>query len=371
MKKVGITGQSGFMGTHFYNQLGLMPDIVRIPFCDSYFEEDASMDEFVHSCDVIIHLAAMNRNQDADLLYHTNIGLVQKLIASLQRTSSKPHVIFSSSIQEELDNVYGKSKREGRLLLEQWSQQSGSFFTSMLIPNVFGPFGKPFYNSVVATFCHLLATGGEPEIHVDSEIKLIYIDDLFREFYKAISGEIQTTGYRVPFTVKLKVSEILGMLRIFKEFYQEKGIIPVLDSAFKVNLFNTFRSYIDSKTFFPVKLTQHSDTRGAFVEVVRLGVGGQVSFSTTKPGITRGNHYHTRKIERFAVIRGKAVIQLRRIGESRILEFLLDGESPSFVDMPVWHTHNITNVGKDDLYTIFWINEWYDPDDPDTYFEKV
>lgn len=368
---MGITGQAGFIGTHFYNQLGLMPDIVRVPFSDSYFDEDASLDEFVHSCDVIIHLAAMNRNQDADLLYHTNIGLVQKLIASIQRTSSKPHVIFSSSIQEEMDNVYGKSKREGRILLEQWSQQSGSVFTSMLIPNVFGPFGKPFYNSVVATFCHLLATGGEPEIHVDSEIKLIYIDDLFREFYKVIKGEIQTTGYSVPFTVKLHVSEILGMVRIFKELYLEKGIIPVLDSSFKVNLFNTFRSYIDSTAFFPVKLTQHKDARGAFVEVIRLGVGGQVSFSTTQPGITRGNHYHTRKIERFTVIRGKALIQLRKIGTDNVLEFLLDGESPSFVDMPVWHTHNITNVGKDDLYTIFWINEWYNPDDPDTYFENV
>lgn len=371
MKKVGITGQAGFIGTHFYNQLGLMPDIVRIPFCDSYFDEDASMDEFVLSCDVIIHLAAVNRNLDADILYQTNIGLVQKLIASLQRTSSKPHVIFSSSIQEELDNVYGKSKRDGRLMLEQWSQHSGSAFTPMIIPNVFGPFGKPFYNSVVATFCHLLVTGGKPEIHVDGEVKLIYIDDLFNEFYKVINSDIRTNRFIVPFAVQLKVSEVLGMLRIYKELYIEKGVIPLLDSSFKVNLFNTFRSYIDCRTFFPVKLTQHSDNRGAFVEVVRLGVGGQVSFSTTRPGITRGNHFHTRKIERFAVIRGKAMIQMRKIGTSRILEFLLDGESPSFVDMPVWHTHNITNVGEDDLFTIFWINEWFNPDDPDTYFEQV
>jgi UDP-2-acetamido-2,6-beta-L-arabino-hexul-4-ose reductase len=128
---------------------------------------------------------------------------------------------------------------------------------------------------------------------------------------------------------------------------------------------------MDIKNYFPVKFTQHTDPRGSFVEVIRLGVGGQVSFSTTVPGITRGNHYHTRKIERFAVIKGKALIQLRRIGTDEVLDFYLDGTEPAYVDMPIWYTHNIKNIGDDILYTNFWINEFYNPDNADTYFEDV
>jgi UDP-2-acetamido-2,6-beta-L-arabino-hexul-4-ose reductase len=139
----------------------------------------------------------------------------------------------------------------------------------------------------------------------------------------------------------------------------------------EVNLFNTYRSYIDLKKYFPFMLKQHSDDRGSFVETARLGTGGQVSFSTTRPGVTRGSHFHTRKIERFTVIKGKARIQMRRIGTDEVVEFALDGENPAHVDMPVWYTHNITNTGNDDVYTQFWINEWYDEKNPDTYFEKV
>ncbi|MDD3743042.1 MAG: epimerase, partial [Lentimicrobiaceae bacterium] len=137
------------------------------------------------------------------------------------------------------------------------------------------------------------------------------------------------------------------------------------------NLFNTFLCYIDHASFFPFQLTLNTDNRGSFVETIKLSSGGQVSFSTTVPGITRGNHFHTRKAERFAVIKGKARIELRRIGTNKILSFDLDGQHPAFVDMPVWFTHNITNTGDEDLYTIFWINEFYDPADTDTYFEKV
>ncbi len=139
----------------------------------------------------------------------------------------------------------------------------------------------------------------------------------------------------------------------------------------EVNLFNTFRCYIDHDSRYPVKLVQHADPRGVFVETIKLGVGGQVSFSTTVPGITRGNHYHTRKIERFTVIKGKARIQLRKIGTDEVMDFYLDGNEPSYVDMPIWYSHNITNIGKDELYTQFWINEWYNPADGDTYFEEV
>jgi UDP-2-acetamido-2,6-beta-L-arabino-hexul-4-ose reductase len=175
----------------------------------------------------------------------------------------------------------------------------------------------------------------------------------------------------VPHTSVIKVSELLQKLEGFKSNYFEKGILPDLGNPFDRNVFTTFLCYIDHKSFFPFHLKKNTDDRGSFVETVRLNSGGQVSFSTTVPGITRGNHFHTRKAERFAVIKGKALIELRRIGTAEVLSFELDGDKPSFVDMPVWYTHNIKNIGDGELYTIFWINEFFDAGDPDTFFEVV
>jgi len=372
MKKIGITGQNGFVGQHLYNTLGLhKEEFERIDFKKSFFEEDNAMDLFVKQCDVIVHLAAMNRHNDPNVIYKTNVNLVTKLISSLERTKSKAHILMSSSSQEERDNLYGKSKKEGRLLFSEWAENSNGKLTGMIIPNVFGPFGHPYYNSVVATFSHQIANGETPKIDNDGDLKLIYVSELVEEIIKSIREENNTSLYKVSFTAEAKVSELLSMLESFKSEYQDKGEIPTLNSNFELNLFNTYRCYMDIKNHFPVKYTKHTDPRGSFVEVIRLGVGGQVSFSTTVPGITRGNHYHTRKIERFSVIKGKALIQLRKIGTDEVLDFYLDGENPSYVDMPIWYTHNIKNIGDDVLYTNFWINEFYNPEDADTYFENV
>lgn len=372
MKKIGITGQNGFVGKHLFNTLGLFPtEFKRIDFQKTFFEDEAKLDEFVSNCDVVVHLAAMNRHNDPQVIYETNTGLVKKLVASLKRTNSKAHILFSSSTQEERDNLYGKSKKEGRELLSDWAKKSGGKFTGMVIPNVFGPFGHPYYNSVVATFCHQLSHGETPKLEVDGQMKLIYVGELVDFMLQEIRSEADNHEVFVPHTSESKVTEILALLEQYKTAYQEKGIIPQLNNRFEINLFNTYRCYMDIENYFPVKFTQHTDPRGAFVEVIRLNVGGQVSFSTTVPGITRGNHFHTRKIERFAVIKGKALIQLRRIGTDKILNFELDGKEPAYVDMPVWYTHNIKNTGEEELYTIFWINEFYDPEDADTYFVQV
>jgi UDP-2-acetamido-2,6-beta-L-arabino-hexul-4-ose reductase len=372
MKKIGITGQNGFIGKHLYNTLGLFPEeFERVDFQKHYFEDSQKLDAFVEQCDVIVHLAAKNRHNDPQVIYDTNIGLVQKLITSLEKTNSKAHVLFSSSTQEERDNLYGKSKKEGRELMAGWAERADGKFTGMVIPNVFGPFGHPNYNSVVATFCHQLSHNETPKIEVDGEMKLIYVGELVEVILKQIRKGESNEGLIVPFTSESKVSEILALLEDYKTEYQDKGIIPSLNNRFEVNLFNTFRCYMDIENYFPVKFTQHTDPRGAFVEVIRLNVGGQVSFSTTVAGITRGNHFHTRKIERFAVIKGNALIQLRQIGTDKVLNFELDGKEPAYVDMPVWYTHNIKNTGEEELYTIFWINEFYDAEDPDTYFEEV
>jgi UDP-2-acetamido-2,6-beta-L-arabino-hexul-4-ose reductase len=224
---------------------------------------------------------------------------------------------------------------------------------------------------VVATFCHQVCHNEQPKIEVDAQLKMIYIGELVEIIWKAILNRESIIEYRIPHTAEKMVTELLEYVNHYKSTYLDKGIFPELNSIFEINLFNTFRCYMDIPNHYPVKLVMNTDDRGTFVETIKSSLGGQVSFSTTKPGITRGNHFHTRKIERFAVIKGKARIQLRRIGTDNVINFELDGKEPSYVDMPVWYTHNITNVGDEELYTIFWINEFFDPGDPDTFFEKV
>jgi len=372
MIKVGITGGQGFVGYHLYQSFNLLKEEFKIvDFEKSFFDNIQILDSFVASCDVIIHLAALNRHNDPELIYETNISLVRILKSSLERTSSKAHLIIPSSTQEDRDNLYGRSKKEGRLLLSQWAIQSGGRLTGLIVPNVFGPFGHPYYNSVIATFCYQLSRGESPKIDVDGYLKLIYVGDLVEEVIKLIRNNDNTHELRIPHTVEAKVSEILSSLQYFRTTYQDDGEIPAMVNDFQNKLFNTYRCYMDLAGYFPKKFVQHTDKRGAFVEIARQGIPGQTSFSTTLPGITRGNHFHTRKIERFAVIKGKALIQLRRIGTDEVHNFYLDGNEPAYVDMPIWYTHNIKNIGEDTLYTIFWINEPFDANDPDTYFEIV
>lgn len=375
--KIGITGQAGFVGTYLFNVIALQKEKYQlIPFQDGFFSSEESLRAFVTQCDVIVHFAAMNRHPDPSVIYETNMRLVRQLISAMEAEKVTPHVLFSSSTQESLNNEYGRSKLEGRSLLEQWAIRNGAHFTGMVVPNVYGPFGLPNYNSFIATFCYKMTHGETPQVITDSEVSLIYVGSLCSAIVSKIVEAHSLTEKRaevfmVPFDFKKKVTEILRLFQTFQDQYFNEGWIPSFADADDVNLFNTFRSYIDHATHFPVKLVQHSDPRGVFVETIKLGVGGQVSFSTTVPGITRGNHYHTRKIERFTVLKGKAKIQLRKIGSSDVIDFYLDGDEPSYVDMPIWYTHNITNIGEEDLYTQFWINEWFNQDDSDTYFENV
>lgn len=372
MLKIGITGQDGFIGQHVKNTLSLFPDEFRlIEFERNSFENDQVLQKFVSDCDTIVHLAAVNRHEDPQFIYDTNVALVEKLITALNHSKSKAHLLFSSSSQEERDNLYGQSKKVGRKLLANWASTSGGVFTGMIVPNVFGAFGSPYYNSFIATFSHQLTHDEIPQIDIDGNVKLIYIDELVKVILDKIRSRISEENFYVTATSEAKVSEILALLKNYQENYFNKGVIPELKNSFETNLFNTFRSFIDLKKYYPVKFTQNTDPRGTFVEILRLNAGGQVSFSSTVPGITRGNHFHTRKIERFAVIKGSALIQLRKIGTDEVLNFNVDGDNPAYVDMPIWYTHNIKNTGKDELLTLFWINEFYNPDDPDTYFEQV
>lgn len=376
--RIGITGSQGFIGTHLTNTLRLKPDVYKcIDFKDEFFDNIDLLDNFIQNCDIVIHLAGLNRHTDQKVLFEINIALVKKIIDSCRRTHSKPYIIFSSSIQEDSRNLYGDSKKIGRLMFEEWSTENNSAFTGLIIPNVFGPFGLPNYNSVIATFCHQLTHGVNPKIHTDSKLSLIYVSQLIEEIIKRIENysrdnTISIKSYdRVEPTYSITVSDLLKQLTYFRNIYFSEGMIPDISDDFSKNLFNTFHPYINFDKFFPFELKMHSDDRGSFSELIKISSGGQVSFSITKPGVTRGNHFHTRKAERFAVIKGKALISIRRIGTSNILSFLLDGRSPSFVDMPIWYTHNICNIGAEDLYTVFWISEHFEEKNPDTYFEIV
>ena len=371
MKKIGITGVNGFIGQHLCNTLLQNKNFSLIPFKRDFFNNEPKMDEFVKNCDVIVHLAGLNRSNDEDDIYNVNISLTKTLISSLNRTNSKPHIIFASSSQEYMNNVYGESKKIARLKLKDWSLLNNSIFTGLIIPNVFGPFGVPFYNSFISTFSHQLINNEVPKIKINNEVKLIYIDNLITNIIDLINHPVNNDFFQIKHTNTKRVSEVLELLKSYKNEYLDKGQIPKVDiNSFELNLFNTFRSYIP-KIFFPRNFTKHTDDRGSFVEIVRASVAGQSSYSTTAPGITRGNHYHTRKVERFAVISGKASIQLRKVNSEEVIEYILDGEHPAYVDMPIWYTHNITNIGDTELITLFWINEPYNEDDSDTYFMKV
>ena len=370
--KIGITGQSDFVGTHLANNISCVDEKFDIvPFEDNFFDQTEFMDDFVEKCNIIIHLAAVNRHKDENYIYDRNIELANILVKSLNKSKSKTHLIFSSSIQESNDNLYGKSKLKAREILYGWSKESGNIFTGLLIPNLFGPFGKPNYNSVISTFCHKLVNNENPTIIKDNEIKLLYVQDLCIKILQIINDRNNSSELTVVHEKKISVTKILILLKYFKSEYIENGNIPKLNDDFEIKLFNTFRSYIDPKFFFPKKYVRHSDERGSFIELLRSGLSGQFSFSTTNKGYVRGNHFHTRKIERFSVIEGKAQIELRRIDKKEKYSFILNGSKPAYIDMPIWYTHNIKNIGNTTLITNFWINEQYDPTDPDTFYVNV
>jgi UDP-2-acetamido-2,6-beta-L-arabino-hexul-4-ose reductase len=371
MIKVGVTGSNGFIGWHLSRTLELDTTKFKlIKFQRDWFYDSIKLDLFVSNCDIIVHLAGLNRHSEESAIYDTNIGLVVKLVDSFNRIEFKGQVIFSSSIQEERNNIFGNSKKAARELFVNWASQSNASFHGLIIPNVFGAFGVPYYNSVVSTFCHQLVNKQIPQIETDATLNLIYIDDLIKNIIDLFNTE-SNNNFTIGHTDTYKVSEILKLLIRYKEKYFENAQIPNFNNQFEINLFNTYRSYFNLNTHFPIRYKNNIDERGNFVEIIRLETGGQVSFSTTIKGVTRGNHFHLRKIERFSVIKGKALIQLRKIGTNDVFDYYLSGDEPAFVDIPIWYTHNIKNIGEEELYTMFWINEFYDENDPDTYFVKV
>lgn len=362
---VGVTGAGGMLGTHVRGYLRAFPD-VKVKTANRETFAQGRLNNFVQGCDAIIHLAGMNRGDEQEVA-QTNIALTQQLIAALKQTASHAHILFSSSTHIDRDTLYGHSKREVARLLGEWAEQHGGKFTNVVLPGVFGEGGKPYYNSVVATFCHQLANGEEPTVHNDSSIEQIHAQDLARRFWKMIQEE-ETGTVRVQGT-QMTVFSLLDTLKEMQATYAEH-IIPDLREGIRRDLFNMYRSYLYPK-HYPVPLTLHTDPRGSLFEAIKSPTGGQAFMSTTHPGITRGNHFHTRKVERFLVFGGEAEIKLRHIFGTEIQTFRVSGEEPSYVDIPTLYTHNITNVGQSTLLTLFWTNELFDPQNPDQVAEVV
>lgn len=367
---VGVTGMSGFVGSHLRDRLSREDGIEVLPFENNYYEDAAAFAEFAAKADVIVHLAGVNRDEP-EVVYRKNIELMQTLLRYVDESGNKPYIIFSSSTQIERDNEYGRGKKKAMELLEHWVDSSGGSAVSMVVPNVFGDNGRPFYNSVVATFCYQVTHNQDPEILTDGQMTMIYINDLVEDIYNLI--EEGRGGYSVEYIkprVEVKVSQVLALLLKYKEMFYGNGMVPNVESEFERDLYNTFITYMDAADW-ERNLKLNTDDRGTFVEVFKLENGGQVSFSTTKPGVTRGNHYHIRKNEKFCVVSGQASIKMRRVGTDEVIEYELSGDSPAWVEMPIYYTHNISNVGDTELVTLFWINEHFDPEDPDTFYEEV
>lgn len=372
MVRIGITGSNGFLGWHLKSNLKILANHYDIiDFERSFFENEEKLHGFIKSCDIIVHFSGVNRHSNPSFIYETNLNITKKLALGLEKCNFKGKLFFSSSTQEDFNNPFGDSKKISRKILHDVCNKIGAIFFGLIIPNVFGPFGKPNYNSVVTTFSYNLINSIKCNVIQDRELELIYVDKLMSMLIKLFKKNNSNNKVIFRNLKKIKVSKILKILEKFNNDYYKNGTIPKLNTNFHLNLFNTFRSHIDLNQYFPKSYINNIDKRGNFIEILKSKNQGQVSFSTTEENVVRGNHFHTRKIERFSVIKGKAIIELRRIDSNEKIIFKVDGNSPSYIDMPIWYTHNIKNIGNDKLVTLFWINEFYDEKDPDTYFETV
>jgi len=367
--KIGITGSNGFIGWHLRCYLKTLENIEEIRAADRVtFADSILLEAFVDGLDVIVHLAGINRAEDNELL-NANVELAQRLVVALNAKNNVACIIYASSTYAETaNNAYGKGKAAAGDVLRDWTRNSSGRLINMVIPHVFGEYGKPFYNSAMATFCHQIAKGEEISVNSDGQLELIHVQDLVEQFVQSyqdgLAGDIRVAGYNIS------VEDAANRLQSLYEEYIVQNRLPNLSDSFERSLFNTLRGAIadDARITSPVK---HTDERGWLVETVKAGSGGQCFVSTTKPDITRGNHFHRRKVERFFVLQGKGRIQLRKLFTDNVITYDLDGAIPSYVDIPTLHTHSITNIGDSELITLFWADEFYDPEYPDTYFENV
>lgn len=362
--KIILTGAGGFLGWHTRLRLHAMTDHEIVPVGRA---EWPHLREMVSDVDAVIHVAGVNRADSDEAVEAGNIALADDLAAALTERGTSIRIVYANSIQSGNGTAYGAGKQTAADKLRTASMSTDGHFVDVLLPNIFGEHGRPKYNSFVATFVHATVAGQTPTIN-DGRIRLLHAQDAAQALLDGLTTK--DTELR-PLADEHEVQEVWDLLQEFRQQYVPTGGIPDLSSKFRIDLFNTYRAALFPKNC-PIPLIPHTDPRGSFVETVRcLGGEGQTSISTTVPGVTRGEHYHLSKIERFAVIRGRGVMELRQMFTDEVFSFEADGDRPVAVDMPVGWVHNITNTGNDELLTQFWSHELFRPDTPDTFPEPV
>lgn len=364
MSKIALTGANGFLGWHLRAAAHAAGDETNGIRVGNGFDM-GSATAAIEGSERALHIAGINRGS-VEEVSSGNVQFAEQFAAALRAASVPPAVVaFANSTQADNGSVYGEAKSRAAGIIAAAAADIGAEFQDVWLPNLFGEHGQPFYNAVTSTFCHLLAHGDEPTVQQDRELTLLHAQDAADLLLGATSREESRTKER-----RELVSGLLERLKEISALYAA-GEISDVSTDFGRDLFNTYRSFTFPQQA-PVRLQRHADTRGSFFEIIRThGGDGQSSFSTTVPGITRGDHYHRRKIERFTVLSGVGRISLRRLFSNEVISFEVSGDEPAAVDMPTMWSHNITNVGVDTLYTSFWTNDIFDPEKPDTIAEEV
>nr|WP_106783602.1 capsular polysaccharide biosynthesis protein CapF [Lysinibacillus timonensis] len=368
--KILVTGSKGFVGKNLTAELknrGYNDILEFSRECDPLL-----LEKYTKECDFVFHLAGVNRPKDDSEFMEGNFEFTSKLLRLLKRHGNKAPVLITSSIQAENDNPYGRSKKAGEDLLFNYSRETDVNVYVYRLPNLFGKWSKPNYNTVVATFCHNIARDLDIQIdNPDAELILCYIDDVLEEFLRAIEGKPtkQEDYCVVPVTHTIKLAELANLIKSFKESRTNLGI-PNMEKELIKKLYSTYLSFLPENDF-SYDLKMNYDQRGSFTEFIRTPERGQVSINVSKPGITKGNHWHHTKNEKFLVVSGEGLIRFRKIDSNEIIEYTVSGGKLQVVDIPTGYTHSIVNVGETDLVTVMWANECYDPEKPDTYYVEV
>ena len=378
-----VTGAKGFVGKNLVSQL----HNIQLGKAKNYpisgeeikvFEYDIDsdpleLDAFCKQADFVFNLAGVNRPKDLTEFMKGNFGFASTLLDTLKKYNNTCPVMISSSIQAELDNPYGESKRAGENLLFAYAKETGAKVLVYRFPNLFGKWCRPNYNSAVATFCNNIANDLPIQVNDPSVVmRLAYIDDVVDELIAALVGQEHREGdfCVVPTVHTITLGEIVDLLYSFKEMPKNLEV-PDLGKPFTKKLYSTYLSYLpEGKFSYP--LGMHVDARGSFTEIIRTADRGQFSVNISKPGVTKGQHWHHTKNEKFVVVSGHGLIQLRKIGTDEVISFEVSGEKIKVVEMIPGYTHNIVNLSEtEDLVTFMWANEAFDPERADTYYEEV
>ncbi len=368
MPKLLITGSNGFVGKNLISILRQDENNQIMAYDVDSSEDD--LKKYCKECEFVIHLAGVNRPSDAKEFYVGNSDLTSKICQLLQKYNNKSPIILSSSIQAAEDNDYGKSKKlaEDTVLQHGLKNKSKSYI--FRFKNLYGKWSRPNYNSVVATWCYNISHG--LDVMVDDpnkELEICYIDDVVQAIIRMLDGNKRSGFYDVDQTDRVSLGDLKKIISSFKSSRSD-NVCPDQQSGLAKNLYATYLSYLD-ETDFSYPLKQNIDERGSFTEFLRTPGCGQVSVNVSKPGIVKGQHWHSTKNEKFLVVHGKGVIRFRNIFSDEVIKYPVSSDKMEVVDIPTGYAHNIENIGDDDMVTVMWSNELYDPDKPDTYKEEV